>query len=165
MVTIRRATCEDAPILAALVADVQQFHAHALPTVYKPVTDLALFVDDIENRLLANPDGWVYIAQVHDEAVGYVYVCRRQRPDSPYSFAQDPLIVDQIAVKPAYQGQGCGQALMQAVFDLAQAEGFDQIKLSVMAFNDAAIGFYQHLGFEILNHNMVIDLPDKKVGE
>ena len=158
MVTIRRATAADSQVLATLVADVQQLHADALPTIYKPVTDLTLFIDDVQNRLLANPDGWVYIAEVAGQAVGYVYVVREERPETPYTFARSHLLIDQIAVKPAYQGQGYGQALMRAICNLARAEGIAQVTLRVMEFNAAAIGFYQHLGFEMFSHGMVIDL-------
>ena len=163
MVTIRHATKADSALLAELIVDVQQLHADALPMIYKPVTDLALFMDDVENRLLANPDGWVYIAEVDTEAVGYVVVERVERQDSPYTFSREQLMVDQISVKPSCQGKGYGQALMKSVFDLAKAERIERVALRVLAFNTEAIGFYQHLGFEMFTHTMTIDLPTEEV--
>jgi ribosomal protein S18 acetylase RimI-like enzyme len=111
---------------------------------------------------LANPDGWVYIAEVGAEAVGYVVVERVRRHDSPYTFARQQLMIDQISVSPACQGKGHGQELMQAIFDLAESEGNSHVSLRVLDFNTAAIGFYHHLGFEMFTHSMVIDLANTR---
>lgn len=158
MVTIRRATHADLGLLAELNRDVQQLHAEAMPDVYTPVGDSAPIIDDFENRVLANPDGWVYIAEIEGVAVGYAYALRVQRPANPYAHARDYLMVDQVSVKPAYQGMGCGRALIEAIFDLARSEGLARLQLTVLAFNAGAVGFYTNLGFEMFSHQMAIDL-------
>ena len=160
MVRVRLASIEDAVLLAELVCDVQRLHAEALPEIYTPVDDLEPFVDDFRGRLLANPDGRVYIAEVDGEAVGYVYAFRSQRVATAYTWARDTLVVDQISVRPAYQGCGIGRLLMQAVYDLARELQVDKVHLKVLAFNDAAIGFYAKLGFTMFSHDMVLDIKD-----
>jgi len=162
MVTIRRATPADLGLLAELNQDVQRLHAEAMPDTYKPVSDLTPIIDDFENRVLANPDGWVYIAEIDGEAMGYACALRVQRPANPYTHTLDYLLVDQVSVKPAYQGMGYGRALMEAIFDLARAEGLSRLRLTVMAFNTNAIDFYARLGFEMFSYQMTIDLEKVK---
>ena len=163
VIHIRQANVADAVVLAGLIADVQTLHADALPDIFKPVDDLEPFVEDCRNRLLANPDGWVYLAELDGEAVGYVYVFRNQRDATPYTWVRDTLMVDQISVRPAYQDRGVGRALMQTVCDLAKEAQIDQVGLKVLAFNDAAIGFYDNLGFTMFSHGMVLDLKDEMI--
>jgi ribosomal protein S18 acetylase RimI-like enzyme len=164
MVLIRKATHDDMAVLAALNRDVQQLHVEAMPDIYKPVNEMEFIVDDFENRVLSNPDGWVFLAEIDGEAVGYVYVFREQRPESPYTYARDYLTIDQISVKPVYQGMGAGRALVEAVSDLARSEQVNHLRLSVMAFNTAAVGFYANLGFEMYSHRMAIDLEETEAG-
>ena len=50
-------------------------------------------------------------------------------------------------VQPEVQGQGVGKALLQALLSAA-AEVVEQVKLTVVADNAAAIALYRKLGFE-----------------
>ncbi len=50
---------------------------------------------------------------------------------------------------PAYQGKGYGRLLIEQVASLAKAAQQQQLRLDVN-YKNPAIGFYQHLGFQII---------------
>ena len=53
-----------------------------------------------------------------------------------------------LAVRPRQRGAGLGRALMAAAEDWLRARGAPKIQLMVRDDNDAALGFYEALGFE-----------------
>jgi len=58
-------------------------------------------------------------------------------------------MIPQIAVNPAYQGLGVGNALMQRSFEQYKALGFRTVSLTVTRDNRRACDWYQRLGFRI----------------
>jgi ribosomal protein S18 acetylase RimI-like enzyme len=158
MMMVRLATMADAGSLAVLNRDVQRLHADAEPGTFIPPDDLAPIVADFQGRVLTDVDGRVFLVEMDGEAVGYVYVRIIQRPQNAYTYALNFLHIDQIAVKSAHQGSGCGRALMQAVFDLACAEGIERVTLDTWAFNTQAQGFFAKMGFKVFMYRMDCDV-------
>lgn len=65
------------------------------------------------------------------------------------TFKARPLMnVHDIAVDPAYRGQGVGQALLDALQRHAQEKGCCKLTLEVLSGNHVAQRSYQHFGFE-----------------
>jgi GNAT superfamily N-acetyltransferase len=58
-------------------------------------------------------------------------------------------MIPQIAVHPAYQGRGVGNALMNSSFAQLKALGFRSVSLTVTKKNRRAFEWYQRLGFRI----------------
>lgn len=54
-----------------------------------------------------------------------------------------------IYVLPQTQGSGIGRKLLQKALDLAKEKGMQSLVLNVNRFN-TAVGFYEHLGFQII---------------
>jgi ribosomal protein S18 acetylase RimI-like enzyme len=52
-----------------------------------------------------------------------------------------------LSVQPSLQRSGQGQALMAAAEDWLRARGVRKIELMVRSTNDAAVGFYQAIGY------------------
>jgi diamine N-acetyltransferase len=156
---IRRATLADAEILAELNRDVLQIHADAVPATFKPPTDLSPIICDFQTRILVNPNGRVWLAEREGEALGYVCAEHIQRSESAYVYERSYVHIDQIGVKPVYQRGGCGQALIQAVFDWAQTLGVKNVSLDTYAFNEKAQVFFRGMGFETLHIRMSATMP------
>lgn len=157
---VRVATLADAPLLAELNRDVQQLHVDMLPAVYKQVDDVTAVVEDFRSRILGQAAYRAYIVEVEGEPAGYACAEVRRRPEDAYHPGRDYIHVDAISVRPEYRQSGCGRALMDAVFDLARAEGMGRVSLDVMAFNTGAIAFYERLGFKMFKHTMDMQLED-----
>ena len=65
------------------------------------------------------------------------------------TFAGKPLInVHDLAVVPAFRRFGLGRRLLQAVIDLATAEGAGKVTLEVLNENAPAKALYDSMGFE-----------------
>jgi ribosomal protein S18 acetylase RimI-like enzyme len=66
----------------------------------------------------------------------------------------DPAVLDlfpahlHVDLLPAAQGGGNGRRLLDLFFDALRARGVQGVHLGVSDTNTAAIGFYEHLGFE-----------------
>ncbi len=151
---VRLATMEDAGILATLIQDVQGLHADALPDIFKKPDDVAPFQKDFEERIFTNPNARIFIAEVDGNPAGYIGAVIIRRPENAYTYAMDFIHIDQISVMPAYRKQGCGRALIQAVFDLARSEGIERITLDTWAFNTEAHQFFARMGFTAFNIRM-----------
>ena len=58
-----------------------------------------------------------------------------------------------IAVDPAFQGQGVGQALMAEAEQIARTREFPKMTLTVDVHNQQAIRFYERIGWEQVSEN------------
>lgn len=155
---IRSATLGDAGLLAELNVDVQRLHAQKLPHLFKQPHDLGIIAATFRDVFLANPDMRVYVVEVEDVAAGYIVAQITCRPENAFTYEQKTVYIDQISVRPAYQRQGCGQALIQAVFDLARSEGIERVTLATWDFNTDAQAFFKKQGFNVYHYRMDVTL-------
>ncbi len=155
---IRPGTLEDIDLLVELNTDVQRLHANALPHLFKQPDNPAAIIADFRERIFADVDGRVYLAEIDGEAAGYVYARVNHRPDNAYTYALDTIHIDQIGVKPVYQGLGCGRALIHIVIDWARAEKINRVTLDTAGFNTEAQAFFKKQGFEVSTYRMGVTL-------
>ena len=95
-------------------------------------------------ELAAHPGAVSWIAYVNDQPAGLLNAFKGFS-----TFKARPLMnVHDIAVDPAYRGQGVGQALLDALEKYAQQSGCCKLTLEVLSGNYVAQRSYQHFGFE-----------------
>ncbi len=157
MFTIRRATVDDAQLLAHLLEPVHRIHAEARPELFKPHSATGEILD-VFRHVLSDADNYIFIAETDGQTVGYVYAQVERRPENPYTYAMDFVHVEQISVNDDQRGKGCGQQLMNTVYDLARKLGISRVTLGVWAFNTQARRFYEKQGFTDFVHRMEIML-------
>jgi ribosomal protein S18 acetylase RimI-like enzyme len=143
-ILIRKAVEQDAAILGALNADVQDIHAAALPWLFKP-SGPDIF-GEIKS-LLGEPENLFFIAAVEGAAAGYAYAEIQARQETPFVHAHDMIYLHHISVKAAYRRRGVGSALLAAVRDAAASAGVTPIVLDVWTFNEEARAFFRRRGF------------------
>jgi GNAT superfamily N-acetyltransferase len=69
---------------------------------------------------------------------------------SNFMLLTDPVAgVGPITIDPAYQGNGVGRKLMQAVLDHATQRGVGRVRLLQDSFNTASLSLYASLGFDV----------------
>ena len=152
-ISLRRATVEDATLLAQLCQAVHEIHVAAQPDFFKPIRpDDSALIAFYEQELSSDVIG--YIAEVDGEPVGYMLCAVTTRPENVFSYAQSRLHIDQMSVNEAYRSQGVGKVLMDKAYELAQQHQVDALTLSVWAFNEGAQRFYRTNGFEFAYYNM-----------
>jgi ribosomal protein S18 acetylase RimI-like enzyme len=131
-ITIRRATSDDAAVVATMVAEIaahedQAAHVH---------------VDEAQWRtLLARPDVTVLLAERDGAAAGYVSALRQLHLWT----GGDVLNLDDLYVRPGHRDAGVGRQLMAALAALAGPEQL-LIRWGMEVDNVDAQRFYRRLG-------------------
>ena len=142
---VRHATLADAPVIAALNADVQQLHHELAPQWFKP-PDQAAAVGYFRALLTSDAvDG--FVAEVDGRPLGYALVRVREVPETPLTYGARVVELDQICVEPASRGQGLGRELIDAVRAFAAASGATRLHLTVWEFNSRARHVFEEAGF------------------
>ncbi|QJE94528.1 GNAT family N-acetyltransferase [Luteolibacter luteus] len=95
-------------------------------------------------RIVAGPDGVVFLAQKDAHVVGFCDVLPSRDTAAPPEIAE----IAAIYVEPCAWGSGAGRSLISAAIDHARDHGFVMITLWVLATNERAKRFYAAAGFE-----------------
>lgn len=115
----------------------------------------------IQRTVLPEPSPDLLAAAVDGAALGLVArVDRPTQADAPVGYAvsltgDELAYVPELAVVPAWQRQGIGTALLEAVGDRAAKRGVDELRLTVRREDEGARAFYRERGFDVLE-----ELPD-----
>lgn len=137
---------DDAELLSRLVGEVHLPHVEAHPEWFKPHVVSPELIADYQERL-SDENTHIFIGEVDGDAIGFVLAEIIERPDNPYNYAMRYILVDQMSVNAAQRSNGYGAQLMNRVFELAKSLGIGRVMLTVWAFNQRAIAFYEREGF------------------
>ena len=130
-ISIRTATLDDAPALAALATHM------GYPTTPEAMRERLI-------RIVARDDYETFLAEREGRVVGFVGVMHG------LSYVYDPpdarLLT--LSVEPEERGKGTGAALVAAAERWARAQGAAQLHLTTALHRDGAHRFYERLGYE-----------------
>jgi ribosomal protein S18 acetylase RimI-like enzyme len=144
---IRRATTDDAGMLAALAARLFE-------DAFGPDNDpedmraylAGSFSEEKQRQEIEDRDRVVFIALgSSDQAIGYAIMRRGTRGAG--ITGERPAEVQRIYSERAWHGRGVGAALMQACVEQARVWGCDVLWLAVWERNPRALAFYEKSGF------------------
>lgn len=113
---------------------------HALDKDYVPALSTFVDVDEYAEKLLENAVVLIATLQLSDVGITAIYVNDKENRNAYLST---------IGAKRRVRHHGVGRALMQAACDVAVSNGMQCVKLEVSKQNDAAIGFYEKMGFVV----------------
>ena len=149
-VSIRRATVEDAAILADLAARLfaETFGAMNDPDDMRDYLASA-FSESGQAAELAEPDRSVLMVfDADNQPVGYAMLLRGSRGTGVV--AERPAELQRIYVDRRLHGRGVGDLLMARCVEQARAWNSDVLWLGVFQKNPRAIAFYQRSGFTVV---------------
>ena len=152
----------------------------AAPEDAKPLTDLAYTTfwdafahhpknapDDLNHYMrqafsgeqiaaeLADPGSIFLIASINDKPAGYAKLIMGNI--EPGITAERPVELSRLYSHQEFLGQGVGQNLMDACFELAKSNGHDVMWLGVWEYNPRAQRFYEKNGFRVVGkHTFVL---------
>ena len=150
-VQVRRATTQEAPVLADVAA---RTFALACPPHVTPQA-IATFVADVLSRgrfdeYLADPGREVFLAHEGDDPAGYAMLVHGEPADPEVGAAltlRPTVELSKIYVVPEHHGTGVSGALMTACVDAARQRGAAGLWLGVNQLNERAQRFYGKSGF------------------
>ncbi len=92
-------------------------------------------------KVLDNPRFFVLVAKLDQQIVGglTVHVLDRYDTEKPSAYIYD------VAVLPAHQRKGIGQALMGTLLDHCEKHGFDEVFVQAEAEDQQAVDFYRKI--------------------
>lgn len=106
---------------------------------------------EIQGRALAEP--WPELLETAVGGYPPVYVAVDSGPVGYAITVPGPegvAYLPELAVDPAHQREGHGSALISSVCEQLRADGYEKLRLSVLADDDAARQFYSDSGFEFV---------------
>jgi diamine N-acetyltransferase len=153
---VRPATAADAPVIAALNADVHRLHHEVAPQWFKPPDQAA--AEEYFGALLASEAFQAFIVEVDGRPLGYALARTREVPETPLTYGSRVVELDQITVDPSSRGQGLGRELIDAVRTFAAASEASRLQLTVWEFNARARRVFERAGFGAVTIRMVADV-------
>ena len=96
--------------------------------------------------------------------LGFIRFMKRAFPLFGVKEAEnDAYFISNLAVLPAYQGQGLGKYLLSQVEKTAREQGFNKISLTVDVENERAFSLYTRTGFNVIE-TVEIESLQKHIG-
>lgn len=156
--SIRHATLDDAKSLTDLSYttfwDAFAHHPKNAPDDLAYYMRQAFNIEQITTEL-SDPKAIFLIAEIDEEPAGYAKLVLDNI--EPGVTSEKPIELNRLYSQQKFLGQGVGQTLMNACFELAKAQGFDTMWLGVWEFNPRAQRFYEKNGFRIVGkHTFVL---------
>jgi ribosomal protein S18 acetylase RimI-like enzyme len=156
-ISIRPAIAWDYEALCQVIDEADGLHREKLPHLFQkpagPVRDREYLLGVMED-----PDQGLFVAETGDKIAGYVHAILRETPAIPIVVPRRLAIVDSLCVRKGMRRAGIGRALMRYAQKWARAQGVSEMELTVYEFNEAAITFYQGLGYESVSRRMTLPL-------
>ena len=130
----------DVDLIVSLVRELAEFERLLDKVVITPQ-------DVLRDLFGPRPYAEAVIASVGGEPAGFALWFHNYS-----TFAGRPgLYLEDLYVRPAFRGQGHGEAMLQYLAALALQRDCARFEWSVLDWNEKAIGFYQRLGAEPMN--------------
>jgi len=154
MVTIRKATPDDAETLQDLILELAAYEK--LLDEAEPSVDLLR--EHLSEEALTGCEA--LIAETESgTAVGFALFYH-----SYSTFLTNAgLYLEDLFVKPTYRGEGIGFSLLQRLAEIAQERGCRRMEWAVLDWNEEALTFYDDLGAEPLDDWTVMRLDDDSI--
>ena len=154
-ITIREATLDDAKLLTDLAYttfwDAFAHHPKNAPDDLNHYMRQAFSLDQTTKEL-GEEKSIFLIAEIEAEAAGYAKIIIDNI--EPGIAAERPVELNRLYSHQQFLGRGIGQALMDACFERAVAEGRDVMWLGVWEFNPRAQRFYEKNGFRVVGSHV-----------
>jgi ribosomal protein S18 acetylase RimI-like enzyme len=164
-VRVRRAAFDDGPATRELLAEVAALHVAALPHLFRAgdqawERDEVLFAGRSLAQLLDDPNAGLLVAEADGVVIGVLLATIEQSRATSTLAARRYLHVQSLAVRAEWRRIGAGRALLDAAHAWAKSAGVTDVELHVWEFNQAALAFYETLGYATLERRMGRSLED-----
>lgn len=155
LISIREATPDDAKALTDLAYttfwDAFAHHPKNAPDDLNHYMRQAFSLEQISAELEDDKSIFL-IAEIEGEPAGYAKIIIGAIEEG--ITAERPIELNRLYSHQQFLGKGIGQALMDACFERAKADGHDVMWLGVWEFNPRAQRFYEKNGFRVVGSHV-----------
>lgn len=156
MVTVRHPVATDAAGVGRAWDDAREFYWDLNSRAFLPPDpedhDLGRALVE---KLIADaeqPNRWIRVAEVGDQAVGFITATLHDPADNPSrqilrDATQRHVKIDTLVVQRTHWRHGVGRALVKGVEDWARASGALLLKVGTYAHSPVSVAFYEALGY------------------
>ncbi len=144
---VRFAQRDDLERVNELRRQVNDTHVQGRPDIFKPgfcreMEELVygMWQDEDKNIIVAERDGVI---------CGMACVEYVTKPESPYNQERKIYHINEFCVDRAFRRQGVGTELFAFARKDAREKGYSRMELDVWEFNEAAVKFYEEVGFHM----------------
>ena len=156
-VVVRRATKDDAAIMAEFATKLVEQHYSYDPVRFARIADREGMKWFYGSQTDAK-NAAVLVAELGSRVVGFAYITYAERDylELAVSAAQ----LQDIYVDETARRSGAGEALIDAAVEVAKGFGASKLLLSVAARNTVGQSFFEHAGFKTTMHEMMLVVGD-----
>jgi len=147
---------KDYKILAELNEGVQTLHHELYPHEFKKYDPDS--IGKAFEKMIAQANAHAYIAYNDETPVGYILCFVLTRNENEFQYPKDYLLIDQIAVDPAFRRKGVASLLLTKAKELASDLSISEIHLEHWNKNKEAELFFKVKGFDYLKHKMELTI-------
>ncbi len=137
--------------------------AEVVPSIHQAPQGTGAFFNEsmFENDLASGSQAYfVAVDERTEKIVGFISVGRRSSPNNPVFTPNSFANIDEIYVVPERRKQGIANALVQAAFEWALANGLPTVKTGVYVHNSGGYQFWEMMGFTPYKALVEINLTD-----
>lgn len=124
---------------------VNDVHVNGRPDIFK--SGFCKEMQDLVYEMWQGENKNIIVVERDDIICGMACVEYATKPDSPYNLERHFYHISEIAVDEAFRRQGVATELFTFIKQDAKERGLSKIELDVWEFNEAAMEFYEAVGF------------------
>lgn len=153
---VRLANYDDLERVNEIRRQVNDVHYNGRPDIFRPG-----FCKEMQNIIYEvwednNSD---VIVSVRDNVIcGFATLDYVTKSSSPYSYERHYCNVREFGVDEKFRRKGIATEMFEFIKEHAQNKGFDRIELDIWEFNEAALKFYESVGFKTYRRYMEYDI-------
>ena len=134
-IRIKPATPADVPIILQLIRELAEFE--------RLLDEVQATQEQLREQLFGpRPSAEVVIARIGEEVAGFALFFH----NFSTFLAKPGIYLEDLYVRQKFRGQGCGEALLRHLAQLALERNCGRLEWSVLDWNVRAIDFYKSLG-------------------
>lgn len=146
-VCIRTATMADYDAICRLIHALDEFHIALRPQMLQSYEGRSRTREHV-GRYMDSSQRAMFLAELEGVAVGLAAVEALSMPEHPMFRHPNIGMLMELVVEPRVRQQGIGRRLVEAVREWTTAHDLPCLQVNVQSTNEAALRFYQSMGFE-----------------
>jgi ribosomal protein S18 acetylase RimI-like enzyme len=152
-ITIRKVNIADYEKILPLMDSINKLHRQEHPEIFQEPIENNNDNDYLREQILDENVGF-FVAESAGDILGYIHASVRETPPISILVPRRYATIESLVVRQDVHRCGIGRLLMNAIRKWAKSIEVTNIDLNVYDFNQAALLFYENLGYKTYSRRM-----------